>query len=66
VVVISGRPGPERAGARLRELRLPVVVFTDADGDAVGTWGPRVVRLQSSIGPEAILAALRDLGILTD
>ena len=66
VVVISGRPGPEGAGARLRELRLPVVVFTDADGDAVGTWGPRVVRLQSSIGPEAILAALRDLGILAD
>ena len=66
VVVISGRSGPEGAGARLRELRLPVVVFTDADGDAVGTWGPRVVRLQSSIGPEAILAALRDLGILAE
>jgi len=66
VVVISGRPEPAGAGARLRELRLPVVVLTDADSDTVGTWGPRVVRLQSSLGPDAILAALRDLGILTE
>ena len=66
VVVISGRPEPAGAGARLRELRLPVVVLTDADSDTVGTWGPRVVRLQSSLGPDAILTALRDLGILTE
>ncbi len=66
VVVISGRPEVGGAGGRLRALRLPVVVLTDTDGDAVGTWGPRVVRLQSSTGPEAILAALRDLGIITN
>jgi len=66
VVVISGRHDVGGAGGRLRALRLPVVLLTDADEDAVGTWGPRVVRLQSSPGPEAILSALRDLGIVTN
>ena len=64
VVVVSGDPAPAGAGARLRELQLPVVVLSDAAENALGTWGPRVVRLQSSTGPEAILGALRDLGIL--
>jgi hypothetical protein len=66
VVVISGRHEVGSGGGRLRALRLPVVLLTDSDGDAVGAWGPRVVRLQSSPGPEAILSALRDLGIVAE
>jgi PAS domain S-box-containing protein len=66
VVVLSGRHEVGDAGARLRALRLPVVVLTDEDEDAVGSWGPRVVRLRSTTGPDAILAALRNLGIITN
>ncbi len=66
VVVVSGGAGPAGGGARLRELQLPVVVLNDAEQDLIGTWGPRVVRLQSSTGPDAILGALRDLGILAE
>ena len=66
VVVVSGRSGPAGAGARLRKLQLPVVVLTDDEENVRETWGPRVVRLQSSTGTEAILGALRDLGILDE
>jgi two-component system cell cycle sensor histidine kinase/response regulator CckA len=66
VVVVSGDFDPGDAGPRMRELHLPVVVLDDAEDDGISDWGPRVVRLRSSTGPDAILGALRDLGIITN
>jgi hypothetical protein len=61
VVVVSSGAAASRPGAGFNEL--PVIRLTGGDSEPDDTWGPRVIRLESSRGPEEILEALRDLGL---
>ncbi|MFV2073289.1 MAG: ATP-binding protein [Thermoanaerobaculales bacterium] len=65
VVVLADRQAASEDSRRLRELRVPVVVLAQGEGDPAAS-GRTSVRVESTADPEAVLDALRDLGVVPD
>ena len=65
VVVLADRQAASEDSRWLRELQVPVVVL--AEGEEVPpTPGRTSVRIESTADPEAVLDALRDVGVVPD
>jgi hypothetical protein len=62
VAVATGTLPDEDFPRWVRSHHLPVVVISETDDD--GSLGSGVVRVQSEPSPEAVLSALRDLGVI--
>lgn len=63
-MVVSGARGTDAAVGRLRRLQLPVLLLGESESRGEGGWGPRAERLRSDESPEAVIEALRDLGVV--
>ena len=64
VVVLTDRQVAAENPRWLREAQVPVVVLADAEGKTA-TLDLRSVRVETTADPEAVLDALRDLGVLS-
>ncbi len=65
-VVVSGPWGSDAAPGQFRRLRLPVLLLGESESGLDGDWGPRAARLKSDESLEAVIEALRDLGVVPE
>ncbi len=62
-VVLAASAEHEQGGTHLRELQLPALILGEADEDVISRWGPRAVRLPEASDSQAVIDALRELGL---